>query len=167
MRGSPKRAPNSPRPSKKAAVVLDLPTVHKMLPLVRRIVGDLLAAEQQLGALMWEQESLDDNRRTLTWPQRQRRYFVQDEISRVKDARRDLEDELEQIGVKLTDSVHGRVGFPTIVNAKPAFFTWQHGEAEIGFWHFADDADRLRPIPTAWLQGNPAGNVKKKRSSEL
>src|SRR5947207_15721101 len=116
MKGSPKRASNSARQSARAAVVLDLPTVQKMLPLVRRIVADLLAAEQDNGSLLWELEGLDRNRRTLTWPERQRRYQVQDDINRVKDRRRELEGELGGLGVKLVDAIHGRVGFPTIVN---------------------------------------------------
>ena len=42
--GSPARASNSPRQSARAAVLLELPTVQKMLPLVQHIVADLLAA---------------------------------------------------------------------------------------------------------------------------
>ena len=42
MNGSPKRASNPSRPSGRPEVVLDLPTVSKMLPLVQRIVADLL-----------------------------------------------------------------------------------------------------------------------------
>jgi hypothetical protein len=168
MKGSPKRASNSPRPSARATVVHDLPTVRKMLPLVQRIVADLLAAEQQLGSLMWEQEGLDRNRRELTWPERQRRYFLGDEAARFKDQRRALEAELEPLGVELIDGIHGRVGFPTIVNAKPAYFSWQPGEAEVGFWHFADDADRRRPIPASWTQGTTVVTpTKRKRSGGL
>ena len=167
MKGSPKRASNSSRPSARAAVVLDLPTVQKMLPLVQRIVADLLAAEQETGTNLWELEGLDRNRRALTWPQRQRRYFLQDEMTRAKDRRRELEGELGQLGVRVIDAVHGRVGFPTIVNAKAAFFSWQPGEEGIGFWHFADGDHNRRPIPTSWTQGPPVATAKRKRSSGL
>ena len=168
MKGSPKRASNSARQSARAAVVLDLPTVQMMLPLVRRIVADLLAAEQDNGSLLWELEGLDRNRRTLTWPERQRRYLIQDEITRFSDRRRELEGELDQLGVHLVDSVHGRVGFPTIVNAKPAFFSWQPEETDVGYWHFVEDTDVRRPIPQSWLHGLPAAAAaKRKRSSGL
>ena len=168
MKGSPKRASNSARQSARAAVVLDLPTVQRMLPLVRRIVADLLAAEQDNVGLLWELEGLDRNRRSLTWPERQRRYLVQDEITRFRDRRKELEGELGHLGVQLVDSVHGRVGFPTIVNAKPAYFSWQPEEDEVGYWHFAEDVDVRRPIPVSWLQGLPAAAVaKRKRASGL
>jgi len=169
MKGSPKRASNSARQSARAAVVLDLPTVQKMLPLVRRIVADLLAAEQDNGSLLWELEGLDRNRRTLTWPERQRRYLIQDEITRFSNRRKELEGELDHLGVHLVDSVHGRVGFPTIVNAKPAFFSWQPDESDVGYWHFVEDTDVRRPIPQSWLQGLPAAAAaaKRKRASGL
>jgi hypothetical protein len=168
MKGSPKRASNSPRPSARTVIRLDLPTVRKMLPLVQRIVADLLTAEQHVGSLLWELEGLDRNRRNLTWPERQRRYFVQDEIAHAKDRRRELEGELEHLGVTVTDAVHGRVGFPTIVNDKQAFFSWQPGEDEIGFWHFAGDADRRRPIPPSWVLDTPIpAATKRRRSSGL
>lgn len=165
MKGSPKRASNSSRSSARAALVLDLPTVQKMLHLVQRIVADLLAAEQHLGSLLWEQEGLDRKRRQLTWPERQRRYFVQDEITRCRDRRRELEGEIEQLGLKLTDAVHGRVGFPTIVNAKAAFFSWQPGENDVGYWHFAEDSDRRRAIPASWMQNTPVAAVMKRQRS--
>ena len=164
MKGSPKRASNSPRQSARAAVLLELPTVQKMLPLVQRIVADLLADEQETGGLLWELEGLDRNRRTLTWPDRQRRYAAQDEIGRVKDRRKELEGELGQMGVRVIDAVHGRVGFPTIVNAKPAYFSWQPGEADVGFWHFAEGDDRRRPIPSNWTHATPVVAGKRKRS---
>jgi hypothetical protein len=169
MKGSPKRASNSPRQSARAPVVLDLPTVQKMLPLVRRIVADLLAAEQDNGSLLWELEGLDRNRRTLTWPERQRRYQIQDEITRFTDRRKALEGELGHLGVHVVDAVHGRVGFPTIVNAKPAFFSWQPEETDVGYWHFVEDTDVRRPIPQSWLHGLPAGAAaaKRKRASGL
>jgi hypothetical protein len=169
MKGSPKRASNSARQSARAAVVLDLPTVQKMLPLVRRIVADLLAAEQDNGSLLWELEGLDRNRRTLTWPERQRRYQIQDEITRFSNRRRELEGELGHLGVQVVDSVHGRVGFPTIVNAKPAYFSWQPEESDVGYWHFVEDTDVRRPIPQSWLNGLPAAAAaaKRKRASGL
>jgi hypothetical protein len=162
MNGFPKRASNPSRSRGREAIILDLPTVRKMLPLVRHIVADLLAAEQQLGSLLWEREGLDRNRRNLSWPERQRRYFLQDEITRLDQQRRDIVAELEGLGVSVIDAAHGRVGFPTIVNTKSAFFSWQPGEEEVGYWHFAGDSDRRRPIPVSWTKEAPLASFKRK-----
>ena len=146
MKGHPKRASRPSRSQERSEIILDLPTVCKMLPLVRHIVADMLDAEQQLGGLRGEQEGLDRNRRALTWPERQRRYFLLDEAARLEQRRKDTVSELKELGVQVLDKVQGRVGFPTIVNTKPAFFSWRPDEAAVGFWHFAGD-DRRRPIP--------------------
>jgi hypothetical protein len=53
MKGHPKRASRPPRSQDRPGIVLDLPTVGKMLPLVRHIVSDLLDAQQKLGGLLW------------------------------------------------------------------------------------------------------------------
>src|SRR5205085_10335624 len=155
MNGSPKRASNPSRPSGRPEVVLDLPTVSKMLPLVQRIVADLLAAEQRLGTLLWEQEGLDRDRRNLSWPERQRRYQLQDDVNRLESQRRAATSELRELGVKVVDAAHGRVGFPTIVNTKAAFFSWQPGDEAVRYWHFASDSSKRRPIPAAWLPETP------------
>jgi hypothetical protein len=162
MNGFPKRASNPSRPPNREVIVLDLPTVRKMLPLVRHIVADLLAVEQQLGGLLWEQGGLERNRRNLSWPERHRRYFLQDEVTRLDQQRRDAVAELEGLGVAVIDPAHGRVGFPTIVNTKPAFFSWQPGEEEVGFWHFAGDMERRRPIPVSWTKEAPLASFKRK-----
>jgi hypothetical protein len=162
MNGFPKRASNSSRSSKREAIVLDLPTVRKMLPLVRHIVAELMANEQQMGTLLWEQEGLERNRRTLTWPERQRRYFLQDEAAKLELRRTDAVAELKVLGVVVIDPAHGRVGFPTIVNTKPAFFSWQPEEEDVGYWHFAGDGDRRRPIPASWAQEEPLASFKRK-----
>jgi hypothetical protein len=164
MKGSPKRASNSPRRTARTPVLMELPTVERMLPLVQRIVADLLASEQENGSLLWELEGLDRNRRELNWPERQRRYYIQDEITRVKDRRKDVEAELTVLGVDLVDAVHGRVGFPTIVNAKPAYFSWQPGDVGVGFWHFAEGDVRRRPIPENWRAPTATAPARRKRS---
>jgi hypothetical protein len=161
MNGYPKRASRPSKSQDRTPVVLDLPTVRKMLPLVRHIIGDILDAEQQMGTLLWEQDGLERNRRTLNWPERQRRYFLQDEVSRVEQQRKHAIGELKQLGVQVLDVAHGRVGFPTIVNTKPAYFSWQAGEEEVGFWHFTDD-ERRRPIPVSWTKEAPMASLRRK-----
>jgi len=162
MNGFPKRASNPSRSSNRGGIVLDLPTVRKMLPLVRHIVADLLAVERQMGTLLWEQAGLNRERHTLSWPERQRRYFVQDEVNRLEQQRADAVGELKVLGVAVIDAAHGRIGFPTIVNTKPAFFSWQDGEEEVGYWHFAGDTDRRRPIPPSWLTDVPLASFTRK-----
>jgi hypothetical protein len=161
MKGHPKRASRPSRSQDRSGILLDLPTVRKMLPLVRHIITDMLEAEQNLGSILWEQNGLDRNRRDLTWPERQRRYFLLDEVTRLEQRRKDMISELKELGVQVLDTVHGRVGFPTIVNTKPAFFSWQPEETDVDFWHFAGD-ERRRPIPVSWTKEAPLASFRRK-----
>ena len=63
----------------------------------------------------------------------------------------EVHEELAGLGVVLFDDEVGRVGFPTMVNNRRAFFSWQLGEDGLHSWHFAEE-DASRPIPAAWLK---------------
>jgi hypothetical protein len=53
--------------------------------------------------------------------------------------------------VTLLDDDQGRVGFPTMVNNRRAYFSWRLGEDGLHSWHFAEES-ACRPIPAAWLK---------------
>jgi len=128
-----------------------LKTVHKMLPLVGRIVDDILNRQHALERLEPEQARLDRQRRDLSWPERQRRYQVQEELAQAERALNEVRDELAGLHVVLLDDDLGRVGFPTMVNNRRAFFSWRLGEDGLHSWHFAEE-NACRPIPAAWLK---------------
>jgi hypothetical protein len=146
-------ASSVPKKSERREVVFTLAMAHRMLPLVRRIVADLVHAQQRLGELLPEQERLDRQRRHLAWPERWRRYQLREDIAGIAQHQQEALAELEGLlGVALVDSVEGRVGFPTVVNDRPAFFSWRLGEEVLEHWHFVGETIR-RTIPAAWLAG--------------
>src|SRR5947209_18523103 len=61
--------------------ILTLTTARSMVPLVRRIINDVVLSQQGLSKLQPEQDRLDRQRRTLTWPERSRRYELQEELA--------------------------------------------------------------------------------------
>ena len=132
-------------------VAFTLKTVHKMLPLVQRIVDDILQRERALQSLEPEQARLDRQKRGLAWPQRQRRYQLQDDFAKAERDLNEVRDELAGLGVVLFDDESGRVGFPTMVNNRRAYFSWHLGEEGLHSWHFAEE-NAARPIPAAWLK---------------
>jgi len=133
------------------AVVLSLKTVHSMLPLVQRILEDVQAGQRTLERLQPEQTRLERQKRDLSWPERQRRYQLQDEIALAERRMQEAKDELHGLGVVLLDVETARVGFPTMVNNRRAFFSWRPGEEGLHSWHFAEETV-CRPIPAAWLK---------------
>jgi hypothetical protein len=131
---------------------LKLETAERMLPLVQRIVEDIVVNHHEVAILVPEQVRLDRQKRDLTWPERQRRYRVGDDISARERLIEESLAELTHLGLMLVDAASGQVGFPTQVNNRRAFFSWRRGEAAVNFWHFADEENR-RPIPASWMKG--------------
>jgi hypothetical protein len=130
---------------------IELTTARRMLPLVRRVVEEILKTRRALTLLVLERESLDDKRRVLDWPGRQRRYRVHEEVAVAENRFSELLAELQTLKVVLLDADTGRTGFPTAVNNRPAYFSWTPGEEELLSWHFAGENVR-RPIPKLWAK---------------
>jgi hypothetical protein len=134
-----------------------------MLPLVRRVVADVLACQQRLSQLEPERARLERARHHLSWPERARRYEIVDEIAQAAHELKRTCAELEGLGVALLHGRSGLVGFPTIVNNRPAYFSWLPGEEKLSYWCFAGDRQR-RPVPESWTKASkPAAPKPKSR----
>lgn len=143
------QASNAGEDTDRQAVVLNLGGARRMLPLLRRIVGDVQAQQHTIDKLIPEQDRLDRHRRDLVWPERQRRYQIHEELAAAENHLKDALAELEVLGVVLTDAHLGLVGLPTVVNGRLAYFSWQPDESSILHWHFPGEKVR-RQIPTTW-----------------
>jgi hypothetical protein len=130
-------------------VLLTWGAARNMLPLVSRIAQDIADCDDRLACLRVEKARLDRLRDSLAWPERARRYELNEEIATRETELRQLRAELEAIGVVLLEARTGLVGFPTIVNDRAAFFSWRPGEETLGWWNFAEDLER-RPVPEQW-----------------
>jgi hypothetical protein len=133
------------------AVVLTWGAAGAMLPLVGRIAADMVRLHDRLVHLRPEKNRLDRMRRSLGWPDRARRYQLQEETEGVVRDLQDATAELDVLGLALLHGPTGLIGFPTIVNDKPAFFSWRPGEEKLAFWNYADDLVR-RPVPATWTR---------------
>jgi len=144
--------------------VLTWATAQSMLPLVRRIVADIVQLGEHLARLRPEKTRLDQQRLTLKWPERSRRYQLEEEIKVVEARLQEARGELDTLGVVLVDADLGQVGFPTIVNNRRALFSWRPDDEAIDFWHFTENRHR-RPVPPAWKEPGNTPSTNKRRSS--
>ena len=133
------------------SVVLTWGAAGAMLPLVGRVAADVVRLHDRLARLRPEKERLDRMRRTLAWPDRARRYELQEETDAIGKDLQDATAELEVLGVALLHGPTGLVGFPTVVNDRPAYFSWRPGEEKLAFWNYADELVR-RPVPASWTR---------------
>ena len=122
-----------------------------MIPLVGRVARDVMQHRKHLTELRPERDRLERKRHNLDWPQRQRRYRIQEEITLAEKELNAVEGELDALGVALLEPETGLVGFPTMVNNRSAFFSWRPEEEGLTYWNFADDTVR-RPIPEEWTK---------------
>ena len=132
-------------------IVLNLNTANRMLPLVQRVVDDILISHQTIDRLQPELDRLDRHKRDLVWLERQRRYQVSEEVAAAERKLGEAVEELSILGVTLLEAGSGRIGFPTLVNDRRAYFSWHLGEDRLQNWRFADE-DIDRPIPPSWLK---------------
>jgi hypothetical protein len=139
----------------RADAVLSLGMSRLMLPLVQRIVKDILAARRDLAGLRPQLAELNRHRQELSWPDRWRRYHLQEELAFDELYLQQAIGELENLGVALIDAATGQVGFPTLVNGRRAFFSWLEGEDGVCYWHFAGDSHRRR-VPPSWHEDSPS-----------
>jgi hypothetical protein len=144
-------------------LVLTWGTGHAMLPLVGRIVADLMRGHEKLAQLQAERERLDRQRQTLAWPERARRYEVQEELTAVETELRQVSGELESLGVAVLHGPSGLIGFPTIVNDRRAFFSWRPGEEDVVYWNFAGDPER-HDVPVSWTKNPPTSRPRRGKS---
>ena len=93
------RASDAGEKDDRGEITFSLQTVHRMLPLVQRIVDDLLAHQNALNRLYPEEEALGRRKRNLDWPQRRRRYQLREEMERAEQSLQGAREELEELGV--------------------------------------------------------------------
>jgi len=141
---------SSEKPEGRSAGI-SLATARSMLPLIRRIVEDIVENQRLLAKLLPEEELLHRQRRDLTWPERSRRYAIQQDIAGAQQTLVEAKAELAGLGLVLLDEETGRVGMPTLVNGRQAFFSWWRGEEDVRYWHFPGEATR-RKIPASWAK---------------
>lgn len=107
---------------------------NRTLPLVRRIMADLLEDTRQLEALLprLEQARLvaqraDDGTDSGLQP-------IREEVAAVSGRLETYLHELSQVGC-LFKGAAGLVDFYSLLDGQPVFLCWKYGEEEIGYWH--------------------------------
>ncbi len=117
---------------------------NKTLPLVRRIVTDIVAAHSERTALIKEYGHLDHDLET-TKPRRQELDAL---LSELTDRINAHIDELEKIGVVLKGFEPGLVDFYAMMEDREVFLCWKLGESQVDYWHEVDAGYAERqPLP--------------------
>ncbi len=135
---------------------------NKTLPLVKAIVGDIVALYRDVSERKERLESLRKRRPKQAKrdddPYREEVDHIRQGLEKDVERLQSFVDELTDLGIALKDPTDGLVDFPTLMDGTPAFLCWKLGEPEVAFWHRADVAVTNRqPLPPS--SGRPADHA--------
>ena len=102
---------------------------NAMLPLVQRIVQDIVDQYQLAIDLGQQKQALGDDAQAEAIEQLEKKAQVA--ASKLND----LVEELSELGCELKDWETGLVDFPSQRDGDDVYLCWKLGEPEIGFWH--------------------------------
>ena len=114
---------------------------NRSLPLVRRIVADIIRDYEQL-CVLHSACKAHDGVEDLPRAEATREKYV-----RVTDHLSELQEELEKVGCEVKDYRLGMVDFPALLGGREVYLCWQIGEDRVSHWHeTTTDYARRRPI---------------------
>lgn len=109
---------------------------NRTLPLVRKIVEDIVREHRRWQEAVVELDLLSDGARAELPDQR-----ITPLEHRIQKMAREVDSfqaELESLGIQLKDRRIGLIDFPSELDGRPMLLCWQLGEPSVQFWHDLD-----------------------------
>jgi hypothetical protein len=116
------------RKGKRPRRCFTLKEANRSLPLVNRIVRDIVNAHEQASQLQAKMEEGTPNEAAK----------LQGQLREILQRLQDYVDELDGIGIELKDYEMGLVDFPAHHRGHDIFLCWKMGEEKIEYWHEVD-----------------------------
>lgn len=109
---------------------------NRTLPLVRRIVEDVVAGQRRWQEMMAELDVLSvEARSDLPDP---RIVALERKAQLLADELDAFQEELEVLGIQLKDRRIGLIDFPSELDGRRVLLCWRLGEPAVQFWHDED-----------------------------
>lgn len=125
--------------TEKSNVTFTAATATKMLPLVRRIVDDLLRLDGSIKAQREQLRGVDQWVATIDQPD------YQDELSDIRQSLVNDQQrfdfcmgELTSLGLSPHLPFNGAIDFPAEISRRHVRLCWQPGEEQVSYWHEID-----------------------------
>jgi hypothetical protein len=122
-----------------------LQSANQMLPLVERIVRDMISVAQDLSEQDAQIRGLERLPKPTNLP------AFTDELTAMKESfqtdRQRLEScqrELDSLGVKVESLADGVIDFPASINRRPVMLCWKLGEPRVAYWHLPEEGFQKR-----------------------
>jgi hypothetical protein len=113
-----------PAPRKKNSFTLR--QANRALPLVSRVVRDIVNTHERATQLQAKLESTTNGKETGA---------VKEQLDHSLERLQEYVDELTSIGVELKDYETGLIDFPGRHQGRDVYLCWRLGEENVGHWH--------------------------------
>lgn len=131
-------APGSVRPSRPKRR-FSLQEANRSLPLVKRVVGDIVKTHAQAMRLQREIERQQpSSHKRQQSPQSAPTATIQGQLDACMNLLEDFVDELSEIGCELKDYQTGLIDFVGRHDGRDVYLCWKLGEERITHWHELD-----------------------------
>jgi len=132
-------APDSVRPSRPKRR-FSLAEANRSLPLVKRVVGDIVKTHALAMKLQHDVERQSTGKQPPKQPQQQppTAASLQDQLDSCMNKLEDFVDELSEIGCELKDYQMGLIDFVGRHEGRDVYLCWKLGEERITHWHDVD-----------------------------
>lgn len=110
-------------------------TANRTLPLVRRIIEDLVRETALLRQHIKDREAIRGRKGPLDREGVARLHDAEEEIERLRSAIEGYVGEILEVGAEVKDFELGLVDFPGERNGKPILLCWKLGEKRLAWWH--------------------------------
>ena len=130
-------APGSVRPSRPKRR-FTLVEANRSLPLVQRVVGDIVKTHAQAMQLQQELERQPSGKNAKQAPPPATAAGLQGRLDACMNKLEDFVDELSEIGCELKDYQTGLIDFVGRHDGRDVYLCWKLGEERITHWHELD-----------------------------
>ena len=126
--------------------ILALDETNRMLPLLRRIVHDIMEHWNMIIAKRAELESLEKEKGGDDDATQAQFHEVKQELNAMIDRINQYIKEVEVLGCFVEEFKRGIVNFPSLYHGRKVFLCWHPGEDRVSYWHELDETfnDRVK-----------------------
>ncbi len=121
--------------------IVSIEEANRMLPLLARVVGDIVRVWDQIILKRTELECIEKNSdRTESANRQDEVQEFKNELNRLIDRINGYIREIEDLGCFVQEFKRGVINFPSLYVGRKVFLCWKPGDGEVRHWHELDES---------------------------
>ncbi|MCI0650736.1 MAG: DUF2203 domain-containing protein [Planctomycetes bacterium] len=121
--------------------ILSLEEANRMLPLLERIVRDIMKTWEQIIQKRTELEYLEKSPEAAAATNREDQVQeLKADLNRLIDRINGYIREVEELGCFVEEFKRGVINFPSLYIGRKVFLCWKPGDARVSYWHELDES---------------------------